>query len=210
MPTNDCKVCTTCKQEKHVSEFYAFANGRLLGCCKECQKARSRNQVAVHRQVPVNYGECVVIDKLNSLSIPALPGKALGYRHADIVAWGCVLIECKLSKTIGEFHFTFGARQRITGLRAHITILCCEYDPTDITFHLFEAQDPVFYKKGKRKHGMCFLPVAHHRKSNPDVLTNEIMDKHQDDWKLIEMYRQNIAAQIGQGDKSLYEAWRAK
>lgn len=210
MTTNDCKLCTDCNQEKTVSEFYAFADGRLHGICKECHKARGRRQVKIHRQVPVNYGECVVIDKLNSLSIPSLPGKALGYRHADVVAWGCVLIECKISKSVGEFHFTFGARQHMTGLRAHITILCCEYEPDDITFHLFEAHDPVFYRKGKRKHGLTYLPVARHRKDIPDVLTNEIMDNRQDDWQMIEKYRQQIAAQIGQGDKSVYEAWRVK
>jgi hypothetical protein len=209
---NNSKVCATCKQEKQFDEFYKLRSGSPASECKDCAKLRSKNQVkSQDRKSAVNYSEKIVIDKLSELGIPSLPGKALGYTWADVVAWGCVLIECKYSSDYGgeHFHWGFTPLQRIEGIRAHITILCCGWSDKT-TYHLFEANDPIFYIHGKRKTGITYVPDATHGKHKRPALTKELMDAHSKKWGLIESYRKHIASQIMSGDTSTTEYWRVK
>lgn len=211
MTANDYKECGTCKQEKHVDEFYKRHNGNPLGDCKECHKARSRNQIAAPRQVAVNFSEQLVIERLSRIGIPTLPGKTLGYKWADVVSWGCVLIECKYSSDKGGWYqWGFSPIQREQGIRAHLIILCSEQDgQTD--YYVFDANDPVFTKRsGKRKTAVIYIANAKHRKNKEDVLTKEIMTRHKDAWSLIEHYRCQVSARLMDGDRSLLTDWRVK
>jgi hypothetical protein len=210
MTTNDYRLCNTCKQEKPLSEFYKRYNGDPLYDCKECMKIRSRNQKQAPRQVAVNKSEKIIIERLAQLCIPALPGKALGYRWADVVAWGCVLIECKLStdKGGGSFQWAFSPKQFTKGLRAHVVILCAEHHEGVTVFHVFDASDPVFYHDtGERKTAVGYGVNSRHRMINRVVLTDEMMLEHKDNWSLIEQYRQSVSLGL---TKSLLDEWRVK
>lgn len=210
---NDYKVCGKCKQEKHIDDFYKRHNGGALTDCKECHKIRSRNQVQSDRRIAVNKSEMLVIDRLKEMRIPALPGKALGYVWADVVAWGCVLIECKYSKDKGAgfFQWGFSPLQIDKGLRAHLVVLCCDYEEMGITYHVFNVNDPVFYhSNGERKTGVAYEVNARHRRMDRVVLTDRMMSDHQDQWQLVEHARQDVSLQLAAGMNVAGINWRIK
>lgn len=209
---NSIKYCSTCKQDKPVAEFYTRSNGNPLGICKTCHKARMRELPVHDRHEVVNKSEKLVIDRLSANHIPASPGKTLGYKWADIVAWGCVLIECKVSTDKGDglFQWSFSPTQQQHGIRAHIIILCADYG-YKITYHLFDAKDPVFTSNRdsrNRKTGITFIANPNHRKHYTSTLTNEVMNAHQDNWGLIERYRLQVSTNL---DPDIFSSdWRVK
>lgn len=199
--------------DKPLDDFYKRYNGDPLTNCKECHKSRSRKQPQADRQIAVNLSEKIILEKLNSLGISSLPGKALGYRWADVVSWGCVLIECKVAtdKGGGYYQWAFSPKQFTVGVRAHIVILCCDNGEDNRTFYVFDAKDPVFYHKdGKRKTAVTYEPNARHRRIDRVVLTKRMMLDHENQWGLIETYRKRIALQLTRGLDILSGEWRTK
>ena len=167
-----------------------------LKMCKACYRELSKQQEQPRRREAVVQSEKEVIEILKGQGIPALPGKALAHQHADIVAWGCVLIESKYSKMrdSGYFMFTFTPQQHRYGIRGDLVILTCDYGDK-ITRHVFLATDPVFYfRNGKLKPSTCYMPDAKHRKTrvNRSTLLPEYMEEHQDEWDLVETVRLKV------------------
>jgi hypothetical protein len=159
-------------------------------------KARSKRQKPVDRKVSVVPSEGDVITQLLSNGIPALPGKALHQQWADVIAWGCVLIEVKSSALSDrQFSFGFSHDQRNGKLRGDLIVLVCRYDDKN-TYHVFPSSHPMFYgKTGKLKTGVNWTPQ---RKPNgkPSVVTDDMMSAAENKWQMIEDYRLKIAARL--------------
>lgn len=159
-------------------------------------KARSKRQKPVDRKISVVPSEGEVITQLLSNGIPALPGKALHQQWADVIAWGCVLIEVKSSALDGrQFSFGFSHDQRNGKLRGDLVVLVCRYEDKN-TFHVFPSNHPMFYgKNGKLKTGVSFTPERN--KQGPrSVLTDEMMADAENRWQFVEDYRLKIAARL--------------
>jgi hypothetical protein len=184
-------------QHQPIENFYPRGkSGYLCSECKDCMKARSKRQKPVDRKVSVVPSEGDVITQLLSNGIPALPGKALHQQWADVIAWGCVLIEVKSSALSDrQFSFGFSHDQRNGKLRGDLIVLVCRYDDKN-TYHVFPSSHPMFYgKTGKLKTGVNWTPQ---RKPNgkPSVVTDDMMSAAENKWQMIEDYRLKIAARL--------------
>jgi hypothetical protein len=148
-PQPDTVVCDRCHVPKPRSEFYTRSGAPHLihQGCKECRRAAERAKTATPRNNHTTFtpSEAWVIERLKSQGIPALPGKALHYVDADVVALGCVLIEVKssLPKAFG-FQFMFTPKQYLERIRGELIVLVCNYGDRQ-TFHVFSADAPFFY-----------------------------------------------------------------
>lgn len=213
MTMNDYKICRTCQQEKPPSAFYKRNNGSLYTQCKDCQKAQMNKwyqEKGIDYTTPVNRSEALVVEQLTMRNIPAYCGKTLGAKLADVLAWGCVLIECKLSslREDGLFSWSLTPLQREKGLRAHLIVLCADYGHV-VTYHLFPADSPIFYDFHKeRRSELTYTPNVQHRRLMKSALTPEVMLAAEDNWQLIEHYRLLVSANLQ--PETFTSDWRVK
>ena len=119
-----------------------------------------------------------VILKLRSLGIYATFGVYGEWKYVDVVAFGCVRIEVKTS-TVGHFHLSQDHGNEEGWDSSDIVILVCRGEESD-TFHIMRQNHPVFYRDdGSLKYAITYSG------EKSQVLTKEIMDEAQDNWKLI-------------------------
>lgn len=196
------KKCKDCGKMKHMDEFYARSGKSHLRqtYCIDCFKKRSANQEQAPRHISTVESERLLIEHLTTFGIPALPGKALAHAYADVIAWGCVLLEVKASKLIGNaFHFGFTPAQQIYGLRGHLLVLACDHGDK-WTFHCFDAKDARFYRpNGTLKSGITYTPDRSNA-GRPPVFTDDGMEYAEDKWELIEDERQRVRLTLLRGD----------
>lgn len=201
--TNE-RECSKCHAVKLLSEFYPRPGGKYVTSeCKECMKARSRNQVAVDKKVALVPSEAGVIVELHKRGIPALPGKALHQQWADVIAFGCVLIEVKSSllNHRGTFNFAFTASQRSGKLRGDLVVLVCKHDDGENTFHVFTANEPFLYgEDGKLKMAVSWTP-ARGRQGRPSVVTDGMMEAARNRWSLVDDYLARIQQRLMDGQQ---------
>lgn len=193
------KPCARCKKPKPLSDYYVRSGvenptdpGHYNSECKECLKSRGKDKGNVHPTVPRAETEIYAIDKLKSVGIPALPGKAVHAADVDVVAFGCVWIEikyAKLKRHRGQESFVFSSTKRQTqrGYLAHLVMLICDYEDHK-TFHLFRSNHEAFYIYGRVKIGFVFTPgqveqIKH--MENRVKLVQPIMDDAQDRFDLV-------------------------
>lgn len=186
------KACTSCKIDKPLSSYYIRSGidnptepGHYVSECKACMLERSKHQTRLPATMPRAFTETLALEYLTHQGIAALPGKAVKAAHVDIVAWGHVWIEVKYSRLsdTGVFTFNSTVSQKRNGYRAHLVLLICEYPDEQRTFHLFDADDPVFQIKGRTKTAFTFRAGATHalkHGNNRVVMTQPMMDAAQD------------------------------
>ncbi len=212
--SNPTKVCKRCHLEKPWVMFYVRSSvkkqdralvypGDTLSECKNCMKQRSKMYSTSNRakREARAYPDRLAIAELMRNGIHALPGKAISASHVDVVAWGCVWIEVKWARLAThsgkrKFHFVCTAAQQEHGFRAHVVMLICEYDADQYTYHVFNVEHPVFYIHDRVKSGFTFTPGAQRalkHGNNRVVMTQPIMDGHEDAWEIIETARLQIA-----------------
>lgn len=206
----DTRTCTHCKQEKPVSEFYARKGKSLISynswcktCMMELDRATRRDRLK-RDLLPVSPTEMMVIEKLQSLGIPAVPGKAMLHAFVDVIAWGCVGIEVKSSKLRKTgYSWSFTALEQ-TNLQGDIILLICNGD--NPTFHLFNANHTGFYnEEGTRKGNISYSPNA---KRHTVSLTHEAMTRTNDRWSLVEHCRLKFSDELKNGVR--YPKWLRK
>jgi len=194
-------VCTRCKKPKDPSEFYKRPGGKgHLSECKDCMKARSKEQTPLPPTQPREPTEILAIEYLRSKGVHALPGKAVKNSWCDVVAWGAIGIEIKWghltsSGTRIEWTFNTTHAQRERGFVGHLVMLVCDpKDGNDPTFHIFRKDDPVFYiwrrgEPGPRlKTGFTYFrgrEQALKHGENRVVMTDAMMDAAQDNIHLV-------------------------
>lgn len=205
------KHCSKCDLVKPLTEFYPRGQGTKYysSYCKECMKLDSKNQVHVDPKVSSIPSENDVITELAKMGIPAFPGKAFNHHLADIVAWGCVLIETKSSAMHenGGFEFAFTHRQQKREIRGSLIVLVCRYNDHN-TYHVFQANDPKFYRKnGTLKTTVSFKPKRS-KSGPPSVFTEDIMAAHKDAWHMLEADKQRVIQELKQG-RELIEVLKA-
>jgi hypothetical protein len=191
-PAPDTVICDRCGLPKPRSEYYTRSGmpHLILNGCKECRKAAERAKAGIPRDPHAVHtpSEAWVIERLKSVGIPALPGKALHYAHADVVAFGCVLIEVKSSTlTHGMFRFPFTPIQYKSRIRGDLIVLVCDYGDNK-TFHVLSTGHDIFFDaKGNRKTAVHFVPgqMAAVKHARRHVLVQPIMDAAQDKWALV-------------------------
>jgi len=138
--------------------------------------------------------EQLALKILRENKIYAIPGKFSGWNYTDIVAFGFVRIETKLSARIqsrGENAFQWRLKSRQThkkGLRGEIVMLIADYEDR-LETALFPVTHPVFYRQdGALKHGFTYRPD---KKSNARedrygmTLNKDIWNAHRDNFDLV-------------------------
>lgn len=188
MTTSDftTKQCRACNEYKPLIDFYTHPSTKdgYLNYCKSCFSQRTlRRKHPI--DVAVNSGEIAAIEKLRSVGIDATPGKMSQWRHQDVVCENVVRLEVKKSRLKNDRYLFKFDSQVHSGMHSHLIFLICDNDEI-MSYHVFESNHPVFLKDGKRKMGVQYIPNAHHRKTRrTDVMTPELMESHEDNWKLI-------------------------
>jgi hypothetical protein len=204
------KPCRRCKIDKPLTEYYKrsgvdnpIAPGHYQSECIDCLKERSKTTPKFSRNIPLTVGEIHCIDYLNRHAIYAAPGKSVYAADVDVVAWGCVKIEVKhailrLKNGREQYTFTATPQQMKRGFLAQVVVLICE-DAGELTYHWFDAKDPVFYMKGRTKSGFTFVPGRFEplkHGNNRVVMTQGMMDNALDRLSLIEENRLRIAESL--------------
>jgi len=158
------KTCIHCGRLLPITEFYFSAHGgdNHNPYCKECARAiriKNYSPDKQRRERAIHHGEAILIAYLRSNGVYAAPGKCSEWRWIDVVAFGCVRIECKYSEGQHKEHFAFafGYRQRNVGISADVVALICD-DGIEPTFHLFDIRDAVFDGiRAKTKRSLSFI-----------------------------------------------------
>lgn len=200
------KICTRCKESKAVDEFYSRSGAPHLhyNVCKECFRAGAKTRRPLGKLVASTDTEHAVIQQLIQRGIPAVPGKSLAHRYADIIAWGCVMVEVKSSTLHPNdiFQFGFTGQQQNRGLRGDLVVLVCQYDDCN-TYHVFPSDHAIFYRNGQLKTATCYMLNPKHRKFRQGVtqLTDELMTQHQDAWHLVEERRLQVQRRLMAGEE---------
>lgn len=183
------KYCPECEETKDVSKFYFHKpSGKHERKCKKCKKDRQKE----YNKNPVkNSGvphEQEIIDMLRSKGIYACSGKLMNARWVDIVAWGCVAIECKLGRTKNNqpntYLFTFTKKQVEEGIRGDMLIFMIECDDTTKFFFLPSDYPDLYQIGGVLKKNISYTPGSTH--PNTDQDWNEYMEDAEDRIELIE------------------------
>ena len=192
------KYCKACRENHPIEEFYTHKSTKdgYLNHCKKYKKEQQRTYK--NRIAGQDVGETFAVQKLSSLGIYA---ERTG--TPDVTAWGCVKIEVKRAdynadKCCYAFNFT---NQYHSGLVADL-ILLIPQKGQKISFHIFPADHPVFYRivKSKRrlKSGVMF---RENRKNKPHdrfgmILSPDLMAEYENRWDLIEQKRMEISRQL--------------
>lgn len=197
--------CYGCGAAKPAEDFYrrSGTDGYLTEC-KDCMKARGKT--FAQRRVPDDVStvatENDVIAMLAAYGIPAIPGKALAQKWVDIVAWGCVNIEVKSATMSGkQFRFRMTPKQKAGDVRGDLIVLVCKFEDRQ-TYHVFRADDPIFFRGGKRREMIGYTFHAKHRKSGVrggvplSPLTDERMNQARDAWRFVEVVRREKSAAL--------------
>ena len=146
------KKCGTCNQLKSLDDFYIHKpSGKHEKRCKACKKKRNKEL----KQHPTNKSgvphENEIIKKLRGMGIYACSGKRSRSRWVDVVAFGCVAIECKLAREIinpagnRSLNWMFTKKQRNEGIRGDIILFMVNTED-GFDCHLFRANSPYLYR----------------------------------------------------------------
>lgn len=162
------KTCTNCRIEKPLVDFYRRSGiespadeGHYLSECKQCMKKRSKVQRRLPKTKPREFTERLAMGYMKQYGIPALPGKAVSAADVDVVVWGHVWVEVKYAREVRKkgkmrYTWTMTGKQKERGFLAHIVLLICDHRDSELTYHWFRADDPVFYMNGRMKAGLDY------------------------------------------------------
>jgi hypothetical protein len=148
----------------------------------------------------VNQTELDAIEKLHSVGIFAQPGRVTHYKYADVVAWGCVLIEIRTANIskVGTYRWRIkAARIADDVIRGHLMMLVYIDHLGDKHHHLFPVWHDVFYNAdGSMKKGMNYTPgkMSDTHAKYGLSMGDDLMFAHKDRWDLIENARQHIGS----------------
>lgn len=207
----DYKTCVDCGKEKPLSDFYTRSGlpHLRLAWCKPCHVKRARKQKVVPRHVSTVESETRLIEYLWRLGIPAMPGKAMAHEYADVVAWGCVMIEVKSSRYGGHsYNFNFTPLQQTRGLRGHVLVLATIDDDNEYQFHFFRSSLATFvFDELGLKSGVSYTPARTPR-GKASVLTEEMMMAAKDRTPIIDDVRDEICEALRNGGKLEFKSNR--
>lgn len=167
--------------------------------CKTCTKKRANvYQATKPNSTPLGRpNENVFIDYLQNHGVAAEMGAIFkAFKYADVVAWGCITIELKYSRSeTGKHVFIFTPRQQRLNCEG-LGIICLAVDTgKETSYHFFDARNPIFYKDGKLKASISYHPNAKHRKNKP-VLMPDMMAMAKNNFALIEQKRVSYSQQL--------------
>lgn len=202
------KDCPHCGATKSVDEFYLRTDGRNYNSwCKACMMENSRQLAKqnISRLITRIDGENAVLSALHQQGIPAVPGKALSHKWADIIAWGIVRIEVKSSVRYddGSFHWNFTSRQVHDGVRGQIAILMENAEVP--VFHVLSSQSPVFYRKGERKTTVAYPLKAIWPEAEQ---MNQLVAESTSRWGRITEIRDALCEELRRGEYDINRRYR--
>jgi len=206
-----CKLPKLCSPIAADSAFYCVSGvtnptrlGHYLSECKDCMKARSVVSNRLPKAESRVLSENLAIEKLKREGIWAQTGKGSSAPDVDVTAWGCVWIEVKLARLLTHrgnqsFKFTTTPKQQQRGFLADIVMLICQWNERLFTYHLFAADDQIFYTKNRIKTGFTYTPLRKYSIGKERIqtpLTKEMMNSAQNCFELIENVRLRHAQEI--------------
>lgn len=186
--STELRTCTICREPKLDTEFYMQHTGKRNPVCVPCFLKRHKAYIKKTVNLASQPHEQRCIDYMRSLGIYTAPGKASEFSWVDLVAWGFIKIEVKLGlDTTGDENwiFKFSTTQIKKRLLADVVVFIIPNETWE--YYVFDPKHPAFYKNGRLKTGVQYLPNAKHRKHLQDSipLTSEIMNAARDDWTIL-------------------------
>jgi hypothetical protein len=197
------KTCCDCGYEKQSDDFYKRPDGKNLNSvCKDCMKKRSAAKKInnTSKMISTVDSENLVLSKLHSMGIPALPGKAISHSWTDIVAWGIVRIEVKyaIMRHDGQYIWTFSPTQTKKRVKGDVIVLIGRTEMGNAQrkhrYFILPSNSEVFYKDGHRKKGVSF-PLS--RLSMENVNTE--IENSEDNWGLVNQMRDSFCRDLREG-----------
>lgn len=218
------KTCKRCGIVKDFTEFYtrpnygtpekpALLEGHFITECKGCMRERGNTQVRLPPWESQVKTEQLAIDYLMSKGIWATTGKMTSAPDVDVAIFGMIWCEVKHAKFgnkgRGDFTFVTTPSQQSRGFLGHVVMLICEYPDGRYTYHIFDAQNPCFYRDdGTLKAGFTFVPgklePAPQGRNYKHQLTQPIMNEAQDNVAIIVEWVTKLRHLLASGVKPEY------
>lgn len=193
------RTCTKCKAEKPATLDYFYKGGGradgLTSWCKDCMGylSKSRPYIPRNERIP-NEGESQAVSWLRSHGIPANGGKNIqAVSWLDVLAWGCVRIEVKFSKTNKQGLWSwmmYSVNNKKADEMPHLILFIGKDIRLEkYRFFLFQSDhDELFNPRtGERK-----VNVTYNYRSD-NAVNHDIFLAHEDKTALIEEYRLKIS-----------------
>lgn len=200
---NDTRACTKCHALKPATLEYFYKHRTnehgLTSWCKDCMKSLSKSQTYKPKDSRIpNVGESKAIAWLKSHGIPANGGKNIeAVTWLDVLAWGCVRIEVKYSKTnkqgIWSWMMYSVNDKEIKGIMPHVVIFIGEdVQSGETRYFVFDACHPELFNQesGQRKINMTY------NYQSPNAVNHDVFKRHEQGIVLIEQFRLSISAEL--------------
>lgn len=208
------KICKDCNNEYPLTAVHwhirkASKDG-YNHYCKACTGERSKRYGRASRQrggrISGDVGTRLAVPYLAKHGIYADYGKNTRYKYVDVMAWGCVKIEVKLSQnhvgkdwlltsvmTTGAWSFKMYSANNKDTLTPDVIMLICDRGDGSPSYHLLPYTHPVFYRKdGVRKINVSYQEYETKSTWMFDDFPLSWMDESRDNLALIESVRQRV------------------
>lgn len=214
-----------CGKIKPYSQFYtrptfgtpekpATEDGHFITECIACMRKRGKQPKRLEPWISRVKHEQLAIDYFMANGVWATTGKMTNAPDVDLALFGLVWCECKLSSFSKRGHkqsctFNFTPTQQERGLLAHVVMLMVDR-PTGMTYHLFSADDPVFYKDDGVSLKSAIVYTAGKRKISTrgrgynHQLTEPIMQSAQDNVGLVWRWMKRLQQALCDGERPTY------
>ena len=162
------QICTKCKLEKQDKEFYTSKNKQsgYTSWCKACMKQLSQKRNKEGRKHARSTGR--VLRLLAEHGIPAFADRRICGPYIDIVAWGCVPVEAKLSSQFGDnkFIWSFSPNQ-LQKLEGFIVLIAYYHRKKQRVLVVpTEAIDPEKLEGDNGSRSICLTLDSYHHLSH--------------------------------------------
>jgi hypothetical protein len=219
------KLCHGCGIVKDYADYYvratygtpekpAVMDGHFVTECKDCMRQRGNTQKRLPPWESQVKSEQLAIDYLMSKGIWATTGKMTNAPDVDIAIWGAIWCEVKHAcfnnkGSRNAFTFVTSDSQQERGFLGHIVMLICEYPDGRLTYHFFNASDPVFYRNdGRLKSGIVYRPgqmfPSRKGRGYKYQLTQSVMETAEDNTGLIIEWLTKLRRLLASGKKPEY------
>lgn len=203
------KTCIYCKETKPFESFYLRPDGRNYNsACKDCMRKKSKEQshTSQARLISTVASEQGLIAELHKRGIPALPGKAMSQAWADIIAYGIVRIEVKISKINddGTYHWHFTSSQIARGIKGDIIALI-EKRPNGLVHHFLTPDSIAFFNQADQRKTAVVYPVK--RAWGVYGMSNEAIRNHTENWGLIPQVFELLCQQLASGEFDMTKSY---
>lgn len=188
------KTCVRCGQQKDESEFYKQGTDNY---CKPCRLEVNRINYVRRKHLPSGkQGEVSTLLARKLLLLRGIPTVMGGNHWADLMAWGCVPIEAKLShpgEYSNQFTWMFSQRQRSVGYQDGLFMFIAQSSESRRVFIVPVDVDWITHPDGRPLHTAVKITLEY---AHFNSVYWKLLVPYEDRYDLVEEYRVRVGTEL--------------